>query len=88
MVSKSIKDTITLQLIPGSIPICVQMVFYGDEWIFDSTIGRQFKISRLLPTLARCAALFNAKVFNRQSPSNPHLEQQRLDASKNRLISA
>jgi hypothetical protein len=33
MVSKFIKNTIRLHFIPGSIPICVQMVLFGDERI-------------------------------------------------------
>ena len=32
MVSFSIKNTNKLKLIPGSIPICVQMVLFSDEW--------------------------------------------------------
>jgi len=76
MVSRFIKNTIRLHFIPGSIPICVQMVLYGDERIVCSTAGRRCEAIRFLPDLGRRVSLLGAKVLIRRSPSNPHLERQ------------
>jgi hypothetical protein len=65
MVSKFIKNTIRLHLISGSIPICVQMVLYGDERIVCSTAGRQCEAKRFLPDFCRGVSFLGAKVLIR-----------------------